>query len=163
MEAWWCPWPRRWLRLSGMDWLDLCPEASQSDTEACLSTGGGSFPVFREGGSHTSFSHWLLLETTWHHLAFYTSSFMKLSRSCNQEACRNSHVEPQTHSLCFPLLLSGLLDFSFVSFSEVKLMVRGSLWIEGQCWGNPWLENFTEEATPVEKQKGKCFWDWYEG
>lgn len=33
----------------------------------------------------------------------------------------------------------------------MKMMVRGSLRVEGRCWGNPWLENFTEKATVVEK------------
>lgn len=42
-------------------------------------------------------------------------------------------------------------------------MVRDSLRLEGQCWGNPWLEDFTEEATLVKKQKGECFGDWYKG
>lgn len=39
----------------------------------------------------------------------------------------------------------------------MKVMMRGSLWIERRCWGNPWLENFTEEATLMEKQK-KVLW-----
>lgn len=45
----------------------------------------------------------------------------------------------------------------------MKVMVRGSLRVEGRCWGNPWLENFTEKATGVGKQKGECFWDWCKG
>lgn len=55
------------------------------------------------------------------------------------------------------------LNFFFVSFSEIKKMARGSLWVEGRCWGNPWLANFTEEATLVEKQKEECFGDWHVG
>lgn len=44
----------------------------------------------------------------------------------------------------------------------MKMMVKGSLrGGGGGCWGNPWLENFAEEATLVEKQKeegsGDCW------
>ena len=64
-----------------------------------------------------------------------------------------------------PLLPCGLmshLNFFFISFSEMKMMVKGSLrGGGGGCWGNPWLENFAEEATLVEKQKeegsGDCW------
>lgn len=41
----------------------------------------------------------------------------------------------------------------------MKMMMRGSLWVERRCWGNPWLENFREEATLMEKQKEECFGD----
>lgn len=45
----------------------------------------------------------------------------------------------------------------------MKMMVRDRLWVEGRCWGNPWLENFTEKATLGEKQKRECFGDGIKG
>lgn len=54
------------------------------------------------------------------------------------------------------------MNFFFISFSEMKMMVRGSLRVKRRCWGNPLLENFTETIL-VEKQEGERFGDWNKG
>lgn len=93
---------------------------------------------------------------------YLPSSEAQLMTGSRQEACRNPHLDPQTHSLLLPFLPCGLmshLNFFFISFSEMKMMVRGSLRVGGGCWGNPWSKNFAEEATLVGKQKGEDFGD----
>lgn len=93
---------------------------------------------------------------------------MKLSRSC-EAVKRPADILIWTHKLTLsasPLLLRAPmshLNFFFISFSEMKMMMRGSLQGAGRCWGNPWLENFTEEATVLEKQKRECSGDSYKG
>ena len=65
---------------------------------------------------------------------YLPSSEAQLMTGSRQEACRNPHLDPQTHSLLLPFLPCGLmshLNFFFISFSEMKMMVRGSLRVGG--------------------------------
>lgn len=88
----------RWLRLSSADCRGIYSEASQPVSEPHLSTRGGSCPVFWGGGSHTSFSYRLLLETTWYHSDFYIFPFKKLSRLC-EAVKRLAQILIWTHKL----------------------------------------------------------------
>lgn len=85
---------------------------------------------------------------------FILFPFMQLSRSMwsRQEACKNPHLGPHTFYCSTPALgTDESLEFISLTFFWKKVM--------GCCGlGGAGLENFTEEAILLEKQKGVTAW-----
>ena len=96
---------------------------------------------------------------------YLPSSEAQLITGSRQEACRNPHLDPQTHSLLLPFLPCGLMshsNFFFISFSEMKMMVRGSLRVGGML-GKPMVKELRRRGHIGGEAEGRRLWGLLEG